>query len=88
MTNINDEIEVKIIDMNQTGNGIAKVEGYAVFVPGAVDSDVCDILISQQYKNYLTADIKKVVSPSPSREANDCPYYDECGVCSILNFTY
>ena len=43
-------MEVKIIDMDHLGNGIAKDNNKVIFVPKTVTDDICDIDIYKKYK--------------------------------------
>lgn len=41
----NEEYEVEIIDNGYNGEGIAKIDGFTVFVPNAIKSEVVKILL-------------------------------------------
>ena len=86
--NINDKYVVKIIDEDNIGNGIAKIDDMIVFVSGALKGDILNIKIDTLKKRYATAKINKVIYPSQNRIIPKCKYYNECGGCSFLHTTY
>ena len=45
-------MEVKIIDIDHKGNGMARVDNKIVFIPKAVTGDIVDINIVKQHKKY------------------------------------
>ena len=83
--NIGDILEVKIIDVDNFGNGIAKEKGEVIFVKGALLNETVSIRIDKVNKKYLNASIVKIIEKSPERKEVSCPYYDLCGGCSFLH---
>jgi len=47
-----DELEVKIESVGAKGDGIAKVEGYAIFVPETQVDDVVKIKVTKTLPNF------------------------------------
>ena len=78
----------EVTDTNSRGLGIVKGDGKVIFVDGAVAGDVCSIEITGEEKNYLTARIKEILSPSKSRVEPDCPYFGKCGGCSLRHVLF
>ena len=50
-------IKVYVEDTSRKGDGVAKVEGFAVFVPGAEEGDVVKIRITEVKKNCAVGKI-------------------------------
>lgn len=44
--------KIEITDVTSNGDGIAKIEGYPLFVRGAVTGDIADIEVTKTNKNY------------------------------------
>ena len=80
--------KVEIIDEDNIGNGIAKVDNMIIFVQKALKGDILDIKITSIKKRYATASISKIIYPSNNRIIPKCKYYDKCGGCSFLHTTY
>jgi predicted RNA-binding protein with TRAM domain len=51
------EYDVKIEDMGRDGDGIAKIEGFIVFVTGAKLGDEVKIRITSTRRNFAFAEI-------------------------------
>ena len=55
--NEGEEYDVKIEDMGRDGDGIAKIEGFIVFVNGAKKGDEVKIRINSTRRNFAFAEI-------------------------------
>ena len=55
--NVGDEYDVKIEDVGRDGDGIARIEGFVVFVSGAKLGDEVKIKINSTRRNFGFADI-------------------------------
>ncbi len=74
---------VVITALDQEGRGIARVDGKAVFVEGALIGERVDIEILRRKRNYDLARISELHVASPSRVVPACPYFGVCGGCSL-----
>ena len=84
----NDKLIVKIEDIGVSGEGIGKVDGYALFVKDAVIGDTVEAVITKPKKNYAYAKMLKVLEPSPHRVEKKCPVARQCGGCQIQELSY
>ncbi|HML04487.1 MAG TPA: TRAM domain-containing protein [Methanobacterium sp.] len=55
--NEGEEYDVKIEDMGKDGDGIAKIEGFIVFVSGAKVGDEVKIRINSVRRNFAFAEL-------------------------------
>lgn len=55
--NVGDEFDVKIEDLGRDGDGIARVEGFVIFVPGAAVGDEVRIKINATRRKFAFAEI-------------------------------
>lgn len=85
---INDELTVKIEDYDHEGRGIAIYDGFPIFIEKALLNETLLVTINYINSSYAKAYINKIVIPSPFRNDNVCPYYDECGGCNIFHMDY
>ncbi len=83
----NDEVRLTIDGMNDMGNGVAHVDGKAVFVTGAVVGDEVLARVIKVTPGYLVARTERVLSPSPNRIENDCNAVG-CGGCAYRLISY
>lgn len=80
--------EVEIIDINHTGQGIAKIDNFVVFIDGAIEGDLAEIELVEVKKNYAIGKLLKIIKPSINRIAPPCPYYHDCGGCQLMQMDY
>jgi len=81
-------MEVKIIDLDHKGNGIARIDNKIVFIPKTIIGDLVDIDIVKNHKKYDDGRVNKIISGSEDRIESLCPYYEICGGCNISNLNY
>ncbi|MBE6678982.1 MAG: 23S rRNA (uracil(1939)-C(5))-methyltransferase RlmD [Ruminococcaceae bacterium] len=84
----NDVFTVTVEDMNFLGFGVAKIDGIAVFINGAVAFDVAKIKIIKTAKTYAVARVEEIVSPSPQRTNDNCKVSAACGGCAFRSVSY
>lgn len=84
----NELYTVEISDLNNLGNGVARIDGKAVFVPHAVDGDRLKIKIIKDTKDYAIARIEEILTPSPYRQDSGCKVSNRCGGCVYRHITY
>ena len=64
------------------GEGVARVEGMAVFVKGALRGERGSVLIEHIGHSAAWGRIAKLLEPSSARIKPDCPYYGaRCAAC-------
>lgn len=79
---------ITIEDLGEGGEGIGKIDGLTVFVPGVVLGDEVEIEIRHSKKNYAVGEVTQLIKPSPFRVSSPCPDFPECGGCQILDMAY
>lgn len=84
----NKEYVVDIIDNGFEGEGIAKIDDFAIFIPGAIKGEKCKILIVKVLTSYGFGKIQEIIEESPSRVEPDCGTYKRCGGCSLRHIDY
>ena len=83
-----DLLDLKVSDMIFGGKGLAKIDGFAVFVDQAVPLDVATVRIVKKKKNYAEARIVHLLEPSPFRVTAPCIYSGYCGGCKWQFLSY
>ncbi len=83
-----DEIEADIIDLAYGGEGVAKYQGYTIFVREGLPGDRAVIKIKEAKKNYARGIIKKIIKDSEMFINPVCPHFKECGGCQWLHMKY
>jgi len=81
-------LECLITGITHNGEGVARLDGQATFVPLAIPGETVDIRIVERKKNYQRAHLVEVIDPSPDRVVPACPYFPECGGCAYHHISY
>ncbi|MGI6174817.1 MAG: 23S rRNA (uracil(1939)-C(5))-methyltransferase RlmD [Christensenellales bacterium] len=84
----NDEITVRIRDVGNEGQGIGRYENYTLFVDGALPEEWVRVRVLKTKKQYGFAKLMEIVKPSAFRVHPPCPYYGQCGGCSLQHMAY
>ena len=88
MVQKNDEYILDIVDNGIDGEGIAKIDGYTLFIPGAIKGEKIKALIVKANKTYGYGKILEIIEKSPYREEPICPSYKKCGGCTLQHMSY
>ena len=81
-------LELKIEKLSNSGEGIARKDGFVVFVENALPDDIVKAEIYKQNKNFAKARIIEIIKPSEGRTKPFCALYNACGACSLQHATY
>ncbi len=80
--------EAEMVDYTSEGQGVAKIEGCAVFVPNAIQGEVCQIRIEKVGKTWAAGKIVQILEKSPHRINRLCPVAKLCGGCDFHHMDY
>ena len=84
----NDELIVDVIDYGANGEGIAKINGYTIFVLGALKGEKCKIHILKVLKTHAFAKVIQIIEKSSKRVEPDCSTFNKCGGCDLRHIAY
>ncbi|MEG0368398.1 MAG: 23S rRNA (uracil(1939)-C(5))-methyltransferase RlmD, partial [Hungatella sp.] len=84
----NEIFTITIEDMNETGEGVGKLDGYIWFVKDAIIGDVVEVKAMKTKKSYGFARLMRVITPSPHRVKPPCPVARQCGGCQLQAMSY
>jgi 23S rRNA (uracil1939-C5)-methyltransferase len=84
----NDEIEVIIDGLGSEGEGIAHVDGYALFIKEALVGEKAKVKIMKTKKSYGYARLMEILEPSPHRVEPKCAVARQCGGCQLQHLSY
>lgn len=84
----NDIIEAYIESTGFEGEGIARVDGYPIFVRYAAEGDKAEIRVLKANKNYAFGKVERIITPSEHRREPACSAYGKCGGCSMMHISY
>ncbi len=81
-------LELDITTVAFGGDGVARHENFVIFVPFVIAGERVEAQIIEVKKRYATADLIRVITPSPHRVAPRCPYYAHCAGCQYQHIEY
>ena len=72
-----------IESLDHEGRGVARVDGKAVFIEGALPGETVEYAVDRSRPNYAQGHVLRVVHASAQRVAPRCPHFGVCGGCSM-----
>ena len=85
---VGQRIELDITTVAFGGDGIGRVDNFVVFVPFVIRGERVEAEIVEVKKRYATADLIRVITPSPLRVEPRCSYYMCCAGCQYQHVEY
>ena len=83
------EATVQIRALSSDGAGVGNLaDGRVVFVPRTAPGDEVRVRITQGKRRWARGKLRDVLVPSPHRVSPACPYYEECGGCTLQHVAY
>lgn len=76
-------VEAEVDGFTHGGEGVVRIEGKAVFVPGVLPGERVVVRVVDDRKRWARAELVEVVAPSPDRVVPPCPYVPDCGGCDL-----
>ncbi|HKJ56627.1 MAG TPA: TRAM domain-containing protein [Nitriliruptoraceae bacterium] len=76
-------METVVDGFTHGGEGVARIDGKAVFVAGALPGERVRVRVTAERKRWARADLLDVLEPAPERVTPPCPYAAACGGCDL-----
>ena len=80
--------ELDIDRLGEAAEGVGRIKGFTIFVPGALPHERVSAIITDVRKSFARARLKEIIEPSPDRIEPACPIYAECGGCQLQHLSY
>ena len=84
----NQEYIIDVIDNGFEGEGIAKINGFTIFIPNAIKGEKLKILIVKVLSSHAFGKILEIINKSDKRIGSDCITYKRCGGCNLRHIKY
>lgn len=81
-------LELDITTVAFGGDGIGRVDNFVVFVPFVIAGERVEVEIIEVKRRYATADLVRVITPSPHRVEPVCSLYRQCAGCQYQHVDY
>ena len=84
----NEYYDVVFEDLTHEGAGVAKVDGFPIFVPNALPDEKAQIKVTRVKKGFAFGRLIDLKEESRFRMDAPCPIYKQCGGCQLQHINY
>ena len=84
----NEIYEALVTDYTAEGQGVAHVDGCAVFLPNAIAGERVRLRVEKVGKTWAAGKIVEILEKSPHRVNRECPVAKLCGGCDFWHMDY
>ncbi|HEV3402795.1 MAG TPA: 23S rRNA (uracil(1939)-C(5))-methyltransferase RlmD [Gaiellaceae bacterium] len=82
------ELDLRVESLAFGGNGVARLDGFVVFVRSALPGDLVRARVTKVRRNHAEALAVQVLEPGPKRVEAPCAHYPACGGCRFQDLAY
>ena len=82
------ELELHVDSLAYGGNGVARLNGFVVFVRRGLPGDTVRARVTKVKRNHAEALATEVLAPGPHRVDAPCNHYPACGGCRFQDLAY
>ncbi len=75
--------ETRIDALSHDGRGVARIDGKATFIHGALPGEQVLFEYTGRRKNHDEGDVREVLQASPQRVTPGCAHFGQCGGCNL-----
>src|SRR5919201_5860709 len=83
-----DELELRIESLAYGGNGVARLNGFVVFVRRGLPGDRVRARVTKVKRSHAEALAVEVLEPGAARVEAPCAHYPACGGCRFQDLAY
>ena len=83
-----EELELQVDSLAYGGNGVARLNGFVVFVRRGLPGDRVRARVTKVKRGYAEAIAEEVLAPSPRRTDAPCAHFPACGGCRFQDLAY
>ena len=85
---MDEEVDLQIDSLAYGGNGVARLNGFVVFVRKGLPGDRVRARVTKVKRGFAEAIATDVLEPSPNRVEAPCAHYPVCGGCRFQDLDY
>ncbi len=82
------ELDVRIESLAFGGNGVARADGFVLFVRRGLPGDLVRARVTRVKRSHAEAEAVELLEPGPDRVEAPCPYFGACGGCRFQDLAY
>jgi len=83
-----EELELRVESLAYGGNGVARHDGFVVFVRGALPGDTVSARVTKVKRGFAEGVATEVIVPSADRVPAPCRHFGTCGGCRFQDLDY
>lgn len=84
----NEEVVADIVGLTHEGEGVGRVNGFTLFIQGALPGERVRAKVLKTKKTYGYAKMLELLQVSSDRVDAPCPIYKQCGGCQLQHMSY
>ncbi len=84
----NDKMNLTCTSYTYEGMGVAKCDGFPVFIKDMLVGETGEIVITKVLKNYAYGRCLKLIQSSEERAEPKCSIYKQCGGCQLQHMSF
>ena len=84
----NQELELRVDSLAYGGSGVARLNGFVVFVRRALPGDLVRARVTKVKRSHAEAVAVEVVEAGAARVEAPCAHYPACGGCRFQDLAY
>jgi 23S rRNA (uracil1939-C5)-methyltransferase len=85
---VDQELELHVDSLAYGGNGVARLNGFVVFVRRGLPGDTVRARVTKVKRSHAEALAVEVLAPGPERVPAPCAHYPACGGCRFQDLAY
>jgi tRNA/tmRNA/rRNA uracil-C5-methylase (TrmA/RlmC/RlmD family) len=78
----------RIVDIAFGGEGVARLDGFVVFVPFVIVGEEVEVEITEAKRSFARGKLIRVIQPAPERVRPRCRHFGACGGCQYQHIAY
>jgi len=82
------ELELTVDSLAYGGNGVARLDGFVVFVRSGLPGDTVRARVTKVQRRHAEAIVTDVITAGPQRVEAPCAHYPACGGCRFQDLAY
>jgi 23S rRNA (uracil1939-C5)-methyltransferase len=83
-----EELELRVDSLAYGGNGVARHDGFVVFVRRALPGDSVRARVTKVKRGYAEAHVSELIEAGPDRVEALCTHFGQCGGCRFQDYAY
>lgn len=84
----NETLTLTFEDLTHEGNGVAKIDGYPIFVPHGLPGEEAEVKVVKVNKRFGYGKLLNIKKASPHRVTPPCDVFYKCGGCQLQHMSY